>query len=171
MKNYKYFENVEKNAYFTDVCCQFCGSDSYCLEGVFFERDDVSSVCLECFDKRMVSVDVPDYIKTRVKSCSNQKITDLQYTPPVPWIQNNDWPVCCDDFMVYIGEWQQTDFDNYSENKPNNGIEVLKLLLAPEIAQQVENYENLWQELGCEAGAFAFRCPCCGKTTVICQEY
>ena len=73
--------------------------------------------------------------------------------------------------MVYIGEWKQIDFNNYDDNKSGKGIDALKELIDPEIAQQVENYENLWQELGSEAGAFAFRCSCCGKIKVIVQEY
>lgn len=171
MRHYKYFENVEKNAYYTDTKCQFCGNESNCLEGVFFEKENIFSICLDCFDKKMVSVEIPDYIKTRVKNNVYEKITDLKFTPPVPWIQNNDWPVCCDDFMVYIGEWQQIDFNHYADSKSSNGIEVLKELIDSEIAQQVENYKNLWEEIGNEAGAFAFRCLCCGKIKVIVQEY
>lgn len=36
MENYKYFENVKKNGYFTDIPCQFCGSKEYCLDGVLY---------------------------------------------------------------------------------------------------------------------------------------
>jgi hypothetical protein len=28
----------------------------------------------------------------------------LAHTPPVPWLQNNEWPICSDDFAVYLGE-------------------------------------------------------------------
>ena len=31
-------ENVEKNAYYTDTKCQFCGNESNCLEGVFLKK-------------------------------------------------------------------------------------------------------------------------------------
>ena len=44
MADYKYFENVEKNAYFTEVPCQFCGSKHHCLDGVFFEKENITSI-------------------------------------------------------------------------------------------------------------------------------
>ena len=32
MRTYKYFDNVKKNAVFTEQACQFCGSKNDCLE-------------------------------------------------------------------------------------------------------------------------------------------
>ena len=63
MDNYKYFSDVLKNGYFTETPCQFCGGSEHCLEESFFDRDDnLVSICLNCFDKRKVSVDIPSYI-------------------------------------------------------------------------------------------------------------
>lgn len=169
MKNYKYFENVERNAYFTEIPCQFCGSDKFCLDGVFFDRDDIVSICLNCFDKKKVNVEIPDYIKTRVKRNKDIKIKSLEFNPPVPWIQNNDWPVCCDDYMVYVGEWKHEKFVNYDKNK--NGIECLKELLDEEISNRVENFDILWNDIGDGTVAFAFKCACCNKIKIICQDY
>lgn len=169
MKNYRYFSDVEKNAYFTNIPCQFCGNDENCLDGVFFEKTDAVSICLNCFDKKIISVEVPDYIKARIKNKADIKFNLLQFNPPVPWIQNNDWPVCCDDYMIYIGEWQQEDFNNYS--KTNDGKESFKKLISPEIFNKVENFEALWNDLGNETAAFAFKCSYCNKITVICQDY
>ena len=169
MKNYRYFENTEENAYFTETPCQFCGSSQFCLDGVFFDRPDITSICLYCFDKKQVNVEVPEYIKARVKTDADRKFESLQFTPPVPWIQSNDWPVCCDDYMVYIGEWEQEDFNSYS--KRESGKDALAKLLAPEILKRVENLDVLWEDLGYGTAAFAFRCPQCGKTVIICQDY
>lgn len=169
MGKYKYFENVEKNAYFTETPCQFCGSKHLCLDGVFFERDDIVSICLNCFDKKRINVEVPDYIKARVKNNADSKFGLLQFNPPVPWIQNNDWPVCCDDYMVYIGEWEQDDFNNYS--KTESGKESLAKLMDPELLSRVENLDVLWDDLGYETAAFAFKCLQCGKIVIICQDY
>lgn len=70
MNNYKYFRDVLKNGYFTETPCQFCGSSEHCLEGSFFDRDDnLVSICLNCFDKRKVSVDI---------CCSPRKIRKTQ---------------------------------------------------------------------------------------------
>ena len=74
MNNYKYFSDVLKNGYFTETPCQFCGSSEHCLEGSFFDRDDnLVSICLNCFDKRKVSVDIPSYIADRVVKKQNEK--------------------------------------------------------------------------------------------------
>lgn len=169
MKNYRYFENVEKNAYFTDIPCQFCGSKQSCLEGIFFEKNGILSVCLNCFDSKKAGVEIPDYIKSRVKTNADSKFELLQFNPPVPWIQSNDWPVCCDDYMVYIGEWEQSDFNGYSET--GNGKECLKKLIDSETFAKVENFDILWEDIGNETAAFAFKCPHCGKIIIICQDY
>ncbi len=169
MKSYKYFENVEKNAYFTDVPCQFCSSKRSCLDGVFFERDDIVSICLNCFDQKKANVEVPDYIKARVKNDVDNKFESLQFNPPVPWIQSNDWPVCCDDYMIYVGEWEQDDFNNHSET--GHGKETFKSLMDSETLKRVENFDVLWNELGNETAAFAFKCLHCGKIIIICQDY
>lgn len=41
MNIYKYFSDVLKNGYFTETPCQFCGGSEHCLEGSFFDRDDL----------------------------------------------------------------------------------------------------------------------------------
>ena len=38
MRTYKYFDNVKKNAVFTEQACQFCGSKNDCLEGVILRK-------------------------------------------------------------------------------------------------------------------------------------
>ena len=170
MKEYKYFEDVLKNGYFTETPCQFCGNTQNCLDGAFFDRNDgVMSICLDCFDKRKVNVTIPNYIANKVNNNRKQKVNELGFCPPVPWIQNNDWPVCCDDFMVYIGEWEQEDFCAHSPN--GDGMSILKELLIDELKDNVESYEALWDDLGYETAAFVFKCPSCGKIVVICQDY
>ena len=169
MENYKYFENVEKNAYFTETPCQFCGSKHLCLDGVFFARNDIVSICLDCFDKKRINVEVPDYIKARVKNNVDSKFGLLQFNPPVPWIQSNDWPVCCDDYMVYIGEWEQDDFNNYSNTE--SGKESFEKLMDSELLSRVESLDVLWDDLGYGTVAFAFKCLQCSKIVIICQDY
>lgn len=170
MDNYKYFENAKKNGYFTEIPCQFCGATEHCLDGVFFQRhDDLISICLNCFDKKQIRVNIPSYLANQVSADRDQKVSDLSFCPPVPWIQNNDWPVCCDDFMVYIGEWEQEDFCNHSTD--GDGLALLKELLIDELKNQVESYEALWDDLGYETAAFVFKCPNCGKVVVVCQDY
>lgn len=55
MKKYKYYENIKK-AVFTEQPCQFCGSQNDCLEGVYFERKNIDSVCAQCLEKEACAV-------------------------------------------------------------------------------------------------------------------
>lgn len=93
MKNYDYFINVKENAVFTEKSCQFCGKNDNCLEGVYFEQPNLKSICLSCLDSKKMGVDIPDYIKKLVCIDGANKIEKLKYTPPVPWVQYNDWKV------------------------------------------------------------------------------
>ena len=169
MKNYKYFCDVLKNAYFTDTSCQFCGSKENCLDGAFFPQDNLESICLDCFDKNKAHVDIPEYIKERVVNDRASKSNELRHTPPVPWIQSNDWPVCCDDYMVYIGEWEQDEFNSYA--KDGDGQKALMELLSKDLVDRVDSFEVLFDDLGYETAAFVFKCSKCGRITVICQDY
>ena len=169
MHKYKYFNNVKRDAAFSENPCQFCGSTQDCLEGVFFGRLDIESVCLECFAEKRAYVEIPAYVQRRVKVNSSRKINDLMFTPPIPWVQHNDWPVCCDDFMQYIGEWEQEEFDGFSNDK--KGIVLLEELLAEVTRSRVDDITVLWDDLGYDTVAYVFKCPQCGKMLVVCQSY
>lgn len=168
MIKYEYFKNVEKDAIFTEEKCQFCGSKNNCLEGVYFERPNLKSVCLSCFQKKVIAVDIPQYLRIRVHD-NMEKINKLGYTPPVPWVQYNDWQVCCDDFMQYQGEWTQEDF--IRESNDGNGIEYFKSLLDEDFIKQINDIDILFNDLGDDTVAFVFSCRVCDKKKVVCQSY
>lgn len=169
MEKYDYFINVKENAVFTEKSCQICGKNENCLEGVYFEQPELKSICLSCLDKKKMGVDVPDYIKKLVHKDNVIKIEKLKYTPPVPWVQYNDWQVCCDNYMQYIGEWQQEDFIREAGNR--EGIEYFKSLLCEDLKNKVEDISILWDDLGYDTVAFVFRCVSCDKRVVVCQSY
>lgn len=168
MKQYEYFKNVEENAVFTEEKCQFCGNNKNCLEGIYFEQSGLKSVCLSCFEKRVIGVDVPEYLKKQVHY-NVEKIDKLTYTPPVPWVQYNDWQVCCDDYMQYLGEWIQEDF--IRESSDGNGIRLFQSLLSIDFMKQVGDINDLWGDLGKDTVAFVFYCPICNNKKVVCQSY
>lgn len=169
MERYKYYENVKRDAAFTEAPCQYCSSTKDCLEGIFFARFDIKSICLECFMAKRAPVEIPSYIQERVKSNCLNKIDELRFTPPIPWVQHNDWPVCCDDYMKYIGEWEQEDFDNFSAEK--KGITLLEELLDDRTRSRVDDISVLWDDIGCDTVAYVFKCQTCGKMLVVCQSY
>lgn len=169
MKKYDYFFNVKDNAVFTEKRCQFCGTNKECLEGFYFEQPKIESVCLSCLDNKKIGVSIPEYIKNRIKNNRTLKSNILEYTPPIPWIQYNDWQVCCDDYMQYIGEWQQEDF--IRESLDGDGISVLRSLLCAHTLSKVDDINVLWEDIGYDTAAFVFKCSKCGKKTIVCQSY
>lgn len=110
MNIFRYLSDVAANAVFTDQPCRFCSSGKDCLEGVYFDTPGTDSVCLECLKQKKVSVPVPPYVRRQIKQNEPEKTALLMQTPPVPWVQYNDWPACCDDYVQYIGEWTKEDF-------------------------------------------------------------
>ena len=169
MRIYKYYSNTKQNAIFTDEPCQFCGVEKDCLEGVYLEQDGIDSVCLSCLDKKKTEVDVPMYIQNRVKKDSVSKIEELKCTPPIPWVQFNDWQVCCDDYMKYLGEWEQEDF--ITKATDGNGVNLLKELLDDDTLSKVDDINILWNDIGYNTVAYAFECLHCERIMVVCQSY
>lgn len=168
MKKYKYYENI-KNAVFTEQPCQFCGSQNDCLEGVYFERKNIDSVCAQCLEKEKTSVYIPEDIQQKIKKNKDEKIKELSLTPPVAWIQCNEWPVCCDDFMKYVGELEKSDLIEQSSDEEY--IDYFKNMLSDEMLARIDDIECMIEDLGYDSVAYTFKCLCCGKTTVICQDY
>ena len=69
MSQYRYFDNVFKNAKFTNEKCQVCSTSKNCLEGEYFDQGSaVTSVCLDCLDKGLINVNIPQYLKERIYS-------------------------------------------------------------------------------------------------------
>lgn len=184
--NYEYYEDVLKNAQFTKEECQICSSKENCLEGIYFNQgSQLKSVCLNCLNEGKIKVDIPVYLKNKLyesikKSDVNQdekeielkvnKLSEkLEKNPPVPWIQENEWTVCCGDFLKFIGEWEQEDFNEKAEN--GNGKEKFEELLDENSRKRIDNIDILWEDLGNETAAFVFRCNHCYKYIVVCQSY
>lgn len=169
MREYKYFFNVKRDAAFTKKQCEFCGGTENCLEGVYFGDNSTESICLSCLDNKKASVDVPVYVRERIIKNQISKSDILKYTPPVPWVQYNDWQVCCDDYMQYMGEWQQRDFINNSVD--GDGINMLEKILDKDTREKVDDIKTLWDDLGYDTVAYIFKCRACGRITAVCQSY
>ena len=167
MRKYRYFKDVRNNASFTDIPCDFCEANEDCLDGVYFEDGKLDSICLECFQKGKAKVVIPSYISSHINEDALKKTKELSETPPVPWIQYNEWPICGDDYMTYIGEWGQAQFNEFSPD--GNGYSLFGMILNDEVSEERKQY--LWNNLGRFAAAFVFVCSKCGKQTAVVQEY
>jgi uncharacterized protein CbrC (UPF0167 family) len=170
--NFKYFDDPLKNAEFIDEEeCQSCGASNHCLEGEYFDLDEeVISVCLDCLQQGIIKVNIPNYIKERVVDLGKEeKVAELEKTPPVPWIQYNDWPVCCNDFTKYIGEWDRSVFEKHSND--GDGLNYLLNILEQSSKEKIKNVKVFWEDIGHYTAIFVFECLHCSKKIAIPQSY
>lgn len=183
---FKYFQDPLKYARYVEEPCEICGSTNLCLNGDYLERnDELESVCLDCLVEGKVVVQFPSFLYDRlsaevkrfnpklgeddIRSVVKGIFSILEKTPPVPWIQYNDWPVCCGDFMLFLRELEREDFNNFAGN--GNGKEILLNMLDDETKNRIESLEILWDELGDYSIAYQFECFRCNKTKVVIQSF
>lgn len=183
---FKYFLDPEKDASYVDEPCEVCGSSNLCLDGTYFDHEEeLESICMECLVKGKIVVEFPDFLYDKIynelkrinPTLSEEKIKDnmneifsvLEKTPPVPWIQYNDWPVCCGDFMIYLGELTRDQLNAMDIN--NDGKNLLLRLIDNETKNRIDNLDFLWDGLGDYVIAYYFQCTKCDKQTVILQSY
>lgn len=185
--SFKYFEDYNTNARFTGEKCEICGKEDLCLNGIYLDISgrDLESVCISCLVKGEITIQIPEYLRNRlyenIKSITphlseeliNNKVNilvdELSRTPPVPWVQYNDWPTCCADFMTYIGEWETEDFEKNAAD--GDGKNYLLNSIDERTKNQIEGLDVLWDDIGYDTIAFVFKCRKCGKTAVVLQSY
>ena len=182
---FKYYQQPEVNAILTQQKCQSCDSEEYCLEGEYFDHgSSVESVCLSCLSKGKITVNIPDFVRNRIKNhltgdCTksqdstqervNQLIDELSKNPPVPWIQYNAWPVCCDDFCRYLGEWDQSTIVEKAQDKSTK--DYLMSILDDFNKERIDDFDSLWNDIGNGTAIFVFECIKCSKIIAVCQSY
>ena len=94
-----------------------------------------------------------------------QAVDILSRTPPVPWIQENEWPAHCGDFCRYLGEWDQARLTAAAPD--GNGLAFLWSIL-PQASRARRDRDELWEELGNEwAAVYVFECLTCGKVMAV----
>lgn len=184
---FKYFLNPKKNARYVDEPCEVCGNSNLCLNGTYFDHheDELESICMDCLVQGKVVVEFPSFLYDRIydevkeenpslteeeiKSNVDTIFSVLEKTPPIPWLQYNDWPVCCGDFMTYLGELGRDDLDSIATD--SDGKALLLNLLDEETKNRIDDLEYLWEELGDYAIAYHFKCMECGKQIVVIQSF
>ncbi len=185
MTNFKYFNNPAKYSVHSKKPCQFCGENEGNLEGVYFEKgDNIQSICLKCLKEGKETVYIPSYIQERLEQNLNENntlsehdirkkvisyIDELSKTPPVPWIQFNDWPVCCADFAEYIGEWDREEIIKNSKDK--GGKKFLLEILDEFSKNKIDDFNFFWNDIGINTAIFVFKCISCNKFLAIAQSY
>jgi uncharacterized protein CbrC (UPF0167 family) len=102
----------------------------------------------------------PDWSIEKSSSYVAARIAELSRTPPIAWIQDNEWPVCGDDFAAYVGELTREGLERqYGGIEP--GKAALRRIIEQERPAWTKDEETLdwqWSELGNFLAVFVFRC-------------
>lgn len=173
--DFRYFpgyaaENIEGES---EERCAFCGANRILTGAVEAPSGELTEACLTCFLAGKAVAGEPDTVGDLAKNvaaahpdwtpdeCATyiaERRTELSRTPPVPWIQENEWPVCGDDFAVYLGEWTQERLiaETGSEAAARAKVEALARQTFVNISD--ESLAIAWQGLVNWWAVFAFRC-------------
>lgn len=104
-------------------------------------------------DFEMVPQD-DDWVGARLPQ---EMMFELLRTPTFTTIQGECWQFCCQQPMIFLGEWTREEF---SRRAPDGNGERL----FAEIVQHP--VPGLWEdELHDETGVYVFRCPACSRQT------
>jgi hypothetical protein len=88
---------------------------------------------------------------------SPKALLELLRTPGYVSIQGERWELCCQQPMIYLGQWTQDEFDAAAPDGDGKA-------LFDEIVQEPE--DGLWEDdLHDSAGIYVFRCGTCGRKT------
>jgi uncharacterized protein CbrC (UPF0167 family) len=183
---FKYFHDYQKWARFVEDDCD-CPDQGRCLNGMYFGDPKVGiSVCLLDLIDGRVKVDVPKHIiKTLEASIRNEfpewddiqmhrdvlsKVEELSRTPPVPWLQQNMWPISEGDFCEYLGEWTTEEFE--IEGQEFSGQQWLWKMLPDRRKKYWDSESEVWNHLKSHLIiAFVFRSLKSKRYILIDQSY
>jgi uncharacterized protein CbrC (UPF0167 family) len=180
MSGFEYFPNFPEGARLGAEACEYCGH-SPAIPAVRLNpapgEDNRKAVCADCLRAGRASAKIPTWVERELAHAvgaahpawSGQQRADfvasrvdkLAHTPPVPWLQNNEWPVCNNDFATYIGELTRDQL-----LQEHTGVEQAKAALRaiieevrPEWELDEEALDTAWDQLGNFVAVFAFHCP------------
>src|SRR5258708_18957204 len=153
---FKYFPDFAKEAAFDAKGCAFC-SRVPALDGAWFQfdddYDDPPPVCIDDLLADKARVDIPRRLQQRLARAVHARHADweeqrvaayvathtaaLAHTPPVPWIQENEWPICAEDYAIYVGQLTRNKLtERYGCSRaPNAGVRttIWAVLPKPEV--------------------------------------
>lgn len=179
MSEFRYFPNFPEEARFSMEPCYFCGQVP-ALDGIWLEFaedfDDPPSVCVSDLMVGKAQVAVPGWASAALAHAVSVQHSDwspeqqdayiqartdeLAHTPPVPWIQENEWPICRDDYSVYIGQLTQEKLVQRYGSTDDAKTSLLKRVqqLRPAWNLASSERDEWWDSLGGFLHIYVFRC-------------
>jgi uncharacterized protein CbrC (UPF0167 family) len=172
---FRYFEGPESEMHGlleTPQECPFCGREDRCFE----IEDGPQTGCVRCLregrfgffhvteagyvvDGKLIhSIDEdPPETAALDDGVPPESVAELWRTPDFPTWNEVAWPVCCRDFMVFLGEWKPADFKQQGAPSPRDLF----------LAMTDPDCHELWPT-GLDPDdwlvtCFVFRCPVCGE--------
>jgi len=108
---------------------------------------------LDRADFEMVPRD-EDWVGVRL---SPEVMFEMLRTPTYSSIQGERWQFCCQQPMVFVGEWSREDFTRRAPD--GDGCRYFEQVVQ-------DTMPGLWEDrLHDMTGVYAFRCPSCGRVT------
>jgi hypothetical protein len=187
MSQFRYFPGFPAGAPLKETACTWCGRTpsipAVYLAPVGAAREPI---CAECLGQGRGQVKVPDWVQRELAravtsahptwSLSEREVLiaarleALAHTPPVPWLQNNEWPVCGDDFAVFAGELTRERWVQRwgSEAEGKRALRDVLLQTVPEWSQDEADVDAEWSALANDLAIFEFHCAA-GETLYVVQ--
>jgi uncharacterized protein CbrC (UPF0167 family) len=176
MVEFRFFRDFERNAKFTDEPCA-PGHQPPFFDGTYFDGEyEDEGVCLDCLVSGRKVVEIESYLRSKIEKYAQTQsdaariIQELERTPPVPWIQYNDWPFCCHEPMQYRGEYsseshfEDSELDEFAQNLWGMVDEQGKLQAGDFASLQGSIEDGM-------TACFIFKCLHCGRFAAVCQSY
>lgn len=188
MNAFRYFPGFPQGAAFDAKACHFCGKHP-ALDGAWLDfdedYDDPPPVCTEDLIADKARVAIPRWITLELTNRvaahhSNwnaehvaryvaERTHELAHTPPIPWLQENEWPLCSDDFATYSGQLTREVLTTRAGNAAAAQAD-LRAIMAQERPQWTLDAQHLdawWQRLGDFLRIYEFRCGSDGDIHVV----
>lgn len=180
MTSFDYFPTFPGGAQLREEACSFCAR-SPAIPAVRLKlqasEEKPKAVCADCLRIGRARTEVPTWVERELTNAVRaahpewdsdevarhvaSRVDALSHTPPVPWLQNNEWPACKDDFAVYRGELtRDTLLGEYgSVARAKEALDSVIKEVRPEWTLDEEALGTAWEQLGNFVAIFVFQCP------------
>jgi uncharacterized protein CbrC (UPF0167 family) len=174
---FRYFPDFPEGADLRDTPCILCDRRPAIPEiRLGFGRGLEGAVCATCIAEGKATVRVPSWVQSELEAgvtrthpewsdqehvrYVSERVNELAHTPPVPWLQDNDWPVCDDDFAMYRGEVTRDRLEQRYGSVREAKARLREILLdaVPDWEQDDAAIEAEWNQLADWLAIFAFSC-------------